>query len=62
MCYSTPAPNGQRLSDIGIELDRYGKLKINDAELSNALRDDPDSVEALFTADDGYIDKLENSP
>ncbi len=54
------APSGQRLSDIGIELDRYGKLKIDDAELSNALRDDASAVEALFTADDAYIDKLED--
>ena len=53
------APNGQRLADIGIELDRYGKLTVDDTKLSNALRDDPSSVEALFTADDAYIDKLE---
>ncbi|MBM7071516.1 flagellar filament capping protein FliD [Shewanella sp. 202IG2-18] len=54
------APSGQRLSDIGIELDRYGKLTVDDAELSNALRDDASAVEALFTDDDGYIDKLED--
>ena len=53
------APNGQRLADIGIELDRYGKLTVDDTKLANALRDDPSSVEALFTADDAYIDKLE---
>ncbi len=53
------APGGQRLSDIGIELDRYGKLSVDNTKLSNVLRDDPDTVQALFTADDGYIDKLE---
>ncbi|RYV00702.1 flagellar hook protein FliD [Shewanella sp. OPT22] len=53
------APNGMRLADIGLELDRYGKLSIDSEKLSNALRDDADAVEALFTADDAYIDKLE---
>jgi flagellar hook-associated protein 2 len=53
------APNGMRLSDIGIELDRYGKLKVDETKLSEALKSDPSAIEAMFTDTGSYVDRLE---
>ncbi|WP_076413077.1 flagellar filament capping protein FliD [Shewanella sp. UCD-KL12] len=55
----TPSPNGMRLSDIGIEMTRDGKLEVNDDKLSEALKSDPSAVKAMFTDDGGYVDRLD---
>ncbi|QFU20467.1 flagellar filament capping protein FliD [Shewanella eurypsychrophilus] len=55
-----PSPNGMRLSDIGIEMTRDGKLEINDDKLSEALKSDPSAVKAMFTDDGGYVDRLDS--
>ncbi|WP_144212022.1 flagellar filament capping protein FliD [Shewanella donghaensis] len=54
-----PAPNGMRLSDIGIEMGRDGKLSVNDDKLSQAIKSDPDAVKEMFTADGGYISRMD---
>lgn len=56
----TPSANGMRLSDIGIEMDRNGKLEINEDKLSEALKSDPSAVKAMFTDDGGYVDRLDS--
>lgn len=53
------APNGMRLSDIGIELDRYGKLKVDETKLTDALKGDASAIEAMFTDAGSYVDRLE---
>ncbi|AQS35316.1 flagellar capping protein [Shewanella psychrophila] len=54
------SPNGMRLSDIGIEMTRDGKLKIDDDKLSEALKSDPSAVKAMFTDDKGYVSRLDD--
>ncbi|MCL1126508.1 flagellar filament capping protein FliD [Shewanella surugensis] len=53
------APNGMRLADIGIEINRSGKLDIDKDKLSEALKNDPDAVKAMFSDTDSYVDQLE---
>ena len=53
------APNGMRLSDIGVEMGRDGKLDIDSNKLSKALKDDPDAIQAMFTDSGSYIDRLD---
>ncbi|MFT5787970.1 MAG: flagellar hook-associated protein 2 [Shewanella sp.] len=53
------APNGMRLSDIGVEMGRDGKLDIDKDKLSKALKDDPDAIQAMFTASGSYIDRFD---
>ncbi|MGS0691993.1 flagellar filament capping protein FliD [Shewanella sp. 30m-9] len=53
------APNGMRLSDIGVEMGRDGKLDIDKDKLSKALKDDPDAIQAMFTDSGSYIDRLD---
>ena len=36
------------LYDIGVKIDRYGKMSVDDAKLDSALKDDMTNVEALF--------------
>ena len=55
------APNGMRLSDIGIELDRDGKLKIDDTKLTDAFKADPEKVQAMFTGKDSYVSNIEKT-
>ncbi len=43
------------LASIGISSDRNGKLTIDDADLTEALEDSPDSVIALFLDGDGGL-------
>ncbi|WP_153912485.1 flagellar filament capping protein FliD [Shewanella sp. TC10] len=52
------APNGMRLSDIGIEMGRDGKLSVDDDKLSQAINSDSASIKEMFTADGGYIDNI----
>ncbi|MCK8046303.1 flagellar filament capping protein FliD [Shewanella sp. 1CM18E] len=54
------APNGMRLSDIGVEMGRDGKLEIDSSKLSKALKDDPNAIQAMFTDSGSYIDRLDN--
>lgn len=42
----------QRLTDVGISIDRSGRLQLNEERLRTALATDPESVRALFTARD----------
>ncbi|GIU37825.1 flagellar filament capping protein FliD [Shewanella schlegeliana] len=53
------APNGMRLSDIGVEMGRDGKLDIDQDKLTKALKDDPDAIQAMFTDSGSYIDRLD---
>ncbi|GIU14696.1 MULTISPECIES: flagellar filament capping protein FliD [unclassified Shewanella] len=53
------APNGMRLSDIGVEFGRDGKLDIDSEKLSKALKDDPNAVQDMFTDSGSYVDKLD---
>lgn len=55
-----PSANGMRLSDIGIELDRSGKLTVDDKKLEEALKSNSSAVEAMFTGDTGYIKRMDN--
>ncbi|ABV34669.1 flagellar hook-associated 2 domain protein [Shewanella sediminis HAW-EB3] len=54
-----PASNGMRLSDIGIEMTREGKLEIDEDKLAKALKDDPGAIEAMFTGSDNYVDRMD---
>ena len=42
-----------RLSTVGVEFERTGTIKINDAALKAAVLDDPDAVRKLFVGADG---------
>ncbi|NMH66723.1 flagellar filament capping protein FliD [Shewanella salipaludis] len=53
------APNGMRLSDIGIEMGRDGKLQVDETKLTEALKNDPGAVQAMFTDGGSYVDRLE---
>ncbi|WP_299010270.1 flagellar filament capping protein FliD [uncultured Shewanella sp.] len=53
------APNGMRLSDIGIEINRSGKLDIDKDKLTEALKSDPDAVKAMFSDSGSYVEQLE---
>ena len=48
---STPGTDITALRSVGIAVDRYGKLQIDDAELNDALLNDFDEVVTMFTAD-----------
>ncbi len=54
------APNGMRLSDIGIEMGRDGKLSVDDEKLSQAISSDSEAIKEMFTADGGYIDRIDS--
>lgn len=41
------------LADIGIEIDRYGAMKLNTVRLNEAMKDDPTVVADLFRSADG---------
>lgn len=51
--------NGMRLSDIGIELDRNGKMKLDEEKLEAALKSDSAKVQEMFTSSDGYVNRLD---
>ncbi|MFT5788559.1 MAG: flagellar hook-associated protein 2 [Shewanella sp.] len=53
------APNGMRLSDIGIEMNRSGELDIDEDKLTQALKDDPAALKEMFTADNSFIDRID---
>jgi len=48
---SSTGDNIERMSDMGISIDRYGVFQIDDALLTNALTDHYDEVKSFFTAD-----------
>ncbi|WP_229360348.1 flagellar filament capping protein FliD [Ferrimonas sediminicola] len=54
------ADNGMRLSDVGIELDRNGKLKLDEEKLEAALKSDSARVQEMFSADGGYIQRFDD--
>jgi flagellar hook-associated protein 2 len=47
---STPGTTIKALRDIGLSLDRYGKLSLDEAKLDTALNDNFDEVVKMFTA------------
>ncbi len=50
----------QSLFDLGIELNKDGKMHIEDSDkLDEALQDSPELVKQLFTSDDGLANKLQ---
>lgn len=53
-------PEGYRsLQDLGISIDRDGKLKLSDAgKLTDAATNNPEAIASLFDADDGVATKL----
>lgn len=57
----TTASNGMRLSDIGIEIGRDGKLKIDDAKLTDSFKSDPEKVQAMFTGEGSYVKNVEKT-
>lgn len=47
------------LYDIGIKIDRYGKMSVDDAKLDSALKEDMGSIESLFaTKDTGLANRF----
>ncbi|ACJ31734.1 Flagellar hook-associated protein 2 [Shewanella piezotolerans WP3] len=53
------APNGMRLSDVGIEMNRDGKLNIDEDKLNQALKDDPAAIKEMFTASGSFVDRID---
>ncbi len=50
------------LTDIGIKINSDGTLSLNDkTKLTKALKNNPDEVANLFTANDGFAKKIEKS-
>lgn len=47
-----------RLSDVGIEMSRDGKLTVDEDKLTDALKSDPNAVKAMFVDDGGYVDRI----
>jgi flagellar hook-associated protein 2 len=48
---STPGDDIKALRDLGIEVDRYGKLQLDESDLDDALLNKFDQVVTMFTAD-----------
>ena len=48
---STPGDDITALRDLGIEIDRYGKLQLDETELDDALLNKFDQVVTMFSAD-----------
>ena len=48
---STPGDDITALRDLGIEVDRYGKLQLDESDLDDALLNKFDQVVTMFTAD-----------
>ncbi|MBS7326820.1 MAG: flagellar filament capping protein FliD [Thiopseudomonas sp.] len=60
---SAPGNSGSAfkgLSDLGISLDKDGKLKIDDKKLDKALEGGFDEVSGFLTGDGGLMSRLEN--
>ncbi|MBW3139405.1 flagellar filament capping protein FliD [Ferrimonas balearica] len=55
------SPDGLRLSDIGIEVTRDGKLELNTTEFEEALSTQGDKVQNLFSAEGGLFDRLDSA-
>jgi len=57
--FSLPEGSVRTLSQIGVEIDHTsGKLKVNDDTLSNALRDNLEGVNKLFSGDQGLGQRM----
>lgn len=52
---SVPNATGdyKTLAQIGVQLDRYGKLTLDDAKLTKAIEENPEGVLSLFAAESG---------
>lgn len=51
--------NGNKLSDFGIELNKEGRLEIDSEKFSDAARDKPSALDALFGGADGMIKQMD---
>ncbi|MBY5991969.1 flagellar filament capping protein FliD [Ferrimonas balearica] len=57
----TESSDGLRLSDIGIEVTRDGKLKLDTAEFESALDTHGNQVQNLFSEEGGLFDRLDTT-
>lgn len=48
------------LMEMGIEVDRYGKMKIDDSDFDDYLADNPSGLTAVFSGDTGLIATLDS--
>ena len=53
-------PNGSYLSDLGLSFDRYGKLSLDEAELTSAVSADPSLLDNVLLGDAGLVNTLNN--
>ncbi|MDF5457121.1 flagellar filament capping protein FliD, partial [Vibrio parahaemolyticus] len=51
--------NGMRLSEIGVSLDRNGKMKVDQEKFKEAQQTNSAGLEALFNGDDALLDSLD---
>lgn len=51
--------NGSKLIDFGIGLDKEGKLDLDSEKFSDAVRDKPSALDALFGGADGMIKQMD---
>ena len=51
---------GQRLNDIGIEIDRDGKMKIDSERFEQAQLNNSTGLEAMFNGDGNLLDSVED--
>lgn len=47
------------LASAGIEIDRYGKMKVNSTDFKEFLEDNPKGLSNIFSGDTGLIEKME---
>ncbi|MDW1574223.1 flagellar filament capping protein FliD [Vibrio sp. Vb2880] len=51
--------NGMRLSEIGVSLDRNGKMKVDQEKFKEAQQTNSAGLEVLFNGDDALLDSLD---
>lgn len=52
--------SGANLMEMGIEIDRYGKMKINESDFEDALEANPTGLSDIFSGATGLIETLDN--
>lgn len=55
------APNGMRLSDIGIELNRYGQFSVNKTKLNDVMKNTPELLDKVLGGKTGLVDQLKTT-
>ncbi|GAA4873149.1 flagellar filament capping protein FliD [Ferrimonas pelagia] len=53
--------DGLHLSDLGIEIDREGKLKLNSSDFHEALDTHGNKVQEFFSEEGGLFDRIDNA-